>query len=200
MSAALVLLPPMDPGTVIPRLWATASLANAAGALADVHQRKGPQSLRLLQAHSTELVQVQSAKPLRQPHLRVVPELAFYRKYTEAMLRRYATMSMEAGRVPSLLGQEMFRGKVTSCKVTGFDDVVIFVEDISKCLKQLDSGLRHLVRRIALEGYTQGETAAMLGIPMRTVVRRYAEATDRLTRLFLDRNLLQPLVDTQHDH
>jgi hypothetical protein len=30
-------------------------------------------------------------------------------------------------------------------------------------------------------------------------VRRYAEATDRLTRLFLDRNLLQPLVDTRYD-
>ena len=197
MSAALVLLPAMHPmdsmnsGTVIPRLWATASIANAAEALADVHQRKGPQSLRLVQA--------QSAEPTIQTPLRVIPELAFYRKYTEAMLRRYATMSMEAGRVPSLLGQEMFRGKVTSCKVTGFDDVVIFVEDIAKCLKQLDAGQRHLVRRIALEGYTQGETAAMLGIPMRTVVRRYAEATDRLTRLFLERKLLEPKVDVRHD-
>jgi hypothetical protein len=200
MSAALVLLPAMHPmdstksGNVIPRLWATASLAEAAGALADVHQRKGPQSLRLVQAQSAEPM---SQTP--QTHVRVIPELAFYRKYTEAMLRRYATMSMEAGRVPSLLGQEMFRGNVTSCKVTGFDDVVIFVEDVAKCLTQLDPGQRHLVRRISLEGYTQGETAAMLGIPMRTVVRRYADATDRLTRLFLERKLLKPKVDVRHD-
>lgn len=40
--------------------------------------------------------------------------MAFYRKYTEAMLQRYVRMSMEAGKVPSLLGQEMFHGNVTS--------------------------------------------------------------------------------------
>ena len=39
------------------------------------------------------------------------PELAFYRKYTEAMLRRFVSMSMEAGRVPSLLGKEMFHAQ-----------------------------------------------------------------------------------------
>jgi hypothetical protein len=55
----------------------------------------------------------------------VGPEMAFYRKYTEAMLQRYVRMSMEAGKVPSLLGQEMFRGRVTSYRVESFDDVVI---------------------------------------------------------------------------
>src|SRR5579875_2564580 len=33
-------------------------------------------------------------------------QLAFYRKYTTGLLRRYAHMSMESGRVPSLLGKE----------------------------------------------------------------------------------------------
>jgi len=32
---------------------------------------------------------------------------------------------MEAGRAPSLLGREMFRGKVTSYRVHSFEDVVI---------------------------------------------------------------------------
>ncbi len=32
-------------------------------------------------------------------------ELAFYRKYTEGMLRRYLRLSMLSGRVPSLLGR-----------------------------------------------------------------------------------------------
>jgi hypothetical protein len=53
------------------------------------------------------------------------PQVAFYRKYTEAMLRRYVRMSMEAGKVPSLLGKEMFRSKVTSYRVESFEDVVI---------------------------------------------------------------------------
>ena len=125
------------------------------------------------------------------------PELAFYRKYTEAMLRRYMRLSMEAGRAPSLLGREMFRGNVTNYSVQGFDDVVIFVHDVEKCLAKLDEGQQYLIRRIALQEYTQGETAGMMGVGLRTIVRRYAEALDLLTKIFLERNLLEPLKACQ---
>ena len=117
----------------------------------------------------------------------------FYRKYTEGMLRRYGKLSMESGRVPSMLGQEMFRGKVTNYKVHGFDDVVIFVHDVERCLKGMTLVQQHLLERIALQGYTQGETAALLGVSLRTVVRRYNAALDELTRLFLRKKMLQPL-------
>ena len=117
----------------------------------------------------------------------------FYRKYTEGMLRRYGKLSMESGRVPSMLGQEMFRGKVTNYKVHGFDDVVIFVHDVERCLKGMTMVQQHLLERITLQGYTQGETAALLGVSLRTVIRRYNAALDELTRLFLRRELLQPL-------
>ena len=120
------------------------------------------------------------------------PEMAFYRKYTEAMLRRYAAMAMEAGRVPSLLGREMFRGKVTNYRVHGFDDVVIFVHDVDRCLAKLDEGQRYLIRRIAVQEYTQGETAEMSGMSLRSVHRRYANALDELTEIFLERRLLEP--------
>ena len=60
----------------------------------------------------------------------VVPQprvdLTLYRKYTEAVVRRYGLLSLEAGRVPSLIGRELFRGKVSSYKVQSFEDVVIF--------------------------------------------------------------------------
>jgi len=81
------------------------------------------------------------------------PEMAFYRKYTEGMLRRYVRLSMEAGRAPSLLGREMFRGKVTSYRVHGFDDVVIFVHDVEMCLTKLNKGQQYLIKRIALQEY-----------------------------------------------
>jgi len=58
-------------------------------------------------------------------------ELAFYRKYTEAMLRRYVRLSMAVGRVPSLLGRELFRGHVSSYRMTNFEDVVVFCFDSS---------------------------------------------------------------------
>ena len=120
------------------------------------------------------------------------PEMAFYRKYTEGMLRRYMRLSMEAGRAPSLLGREMFRGKVTSYRVHGFDDVVIFVHDVEMCLAKLDNGQQYLIKRIALQEYTQQETAGMMGLCLKTVTRRYARALDELTEIFLERKLLDP--------
>ncbi len=127
----------------------------------------------------------------------ITPELAFYRKYTEAMLRRYMTMSMESGRVPSLLGKEMFRGRVTNYRVQSFEDVVIFVHDVGKCLRKLSTFQQLLVERIALQQYTQGEAAALLGLSLRTVVRRYGRALDELTSIFLENGLLEPMAACQ---
>jgi len=184
LSAAMVALP-----RILPRVWATASIATAAGA---VYERKRPHCLRLVRA-AAEVVPEPLAWAMPTAERSFESGLAFYRKYTEGMLRRYMTMSMEQGRVPSLLGRELFRGKVTSYKVHAFDDVVIFVHDMGSCLRQLAPGLRHLIRRIALEGYTHEETAALLGLGLRTVIRKYAEALDKLTRVLLDRKMLEPM-------
>ena len=119
------------------------------------------------------------------------PHMAFYRKYTEAMLRRYVRLQMEAGRVPSLLGQEMFRGKVTSCRIGNFDDVVIFLVDVDRCLQKLDPEQQDLIERIGLQQYTIAETAALLDLPPRSVVRGYGQALDRLTRIFLSVQMLE---------
>jgi hypothetical protein len=127
----------------------------------------------------------------------VAVELAFYRKYTEGMLRRYMKMAMEAGRVPSMLGREMFRGRVTSYRVRSFEDVVIFVHDVEKCLATLDEQHQQLILRIALQEYTQAETAAMLKLSLRTLIRRYGCALDQLTKIFLERKLLQPMMECQ---
>jgi hypothetical protein len=121
------------------------------------------------------------------------PQVAFYRKYTEAMLRRYVRMSMEAGKVPSLLGKEMFRAKVTSYRVQSFEDVVIFIYDIEHCLERLAPEQQRLIARIALEEYTLLEAATMLGLPPRTAVRRYCRALDRLTGIFLETRMLEPM-------
>jgi len=123
---------------------------------------------------------------------RSAPEVAFYRKYTEGLLRRYMRLSMEAGRAPSLLGREMFRGRVTNYSVQGFDDVVIFVHDVETCVKLLDEGQQHLIRRIALQEFTLEETASLLQLSTLKVLRRYWRALDALTEIFLERKLLEP--------
>ena len=105
-------------------------------------------------------------------------ELAFYRKYTEGMLRRYMYRSMEIGRVPSLLGDFSFRGKSSSRKSYTFEDSVIFVHDVERCLARLNAIERELVARIALQEYTLVEAAELTGMSVRTVVRRYMGALD----------------------
>ncbi len=118
--------------------------------------------------------------------------VAFYRKYTEALLRRYVKMAMEAGRSPSLLGRELFRGNVTHYRVRCFDDVVIFVHDIERCLGKLKEEEEMVIDRVALQEYTHGEAAELLGLPIRTLIRRYERALDRVTEMFLDLKLLEP--------
>ena len=178
MSAALVILPV---------IWATESFEPESFEL-EIFET-GTLEMESLETEAAEKFAVEEEEIADQ---NAAPEMAFYRKYTEAMLRRYVSMSMEAGRVPALLGKEMFRGKVTSCRMQSFDDVVIFVHDVTRCLHMLTEGQQYLIRRIALQEYTQGEIAAMTGIPLRTVHRRYARALDQLTEIFLDRRLLEP--------
>jgi len=127
----------------------------------------------------------------------VAPEMAFYRKYTEGMLRRYVRMSLEMGRVPSLMGKEMFRSKVTSYRMRTFEDVIIFVFDIEKCLAKLDEVSQVLVARVAMQEYTQGEAAGLTGMSLRSVARKYAAALDRLTAIFLEMKLLEPRMESR---
>ena len=88
----------------------------------------------------------------------------------------------------------MFRGHVTRGRVKSFEDVVIFVHDVEGCLEQLDAPQQYLMRRIALQGHTQQEVAGMTGLSLRTVIRRYWEGLDALTKLLLERRLLEPAL------
>jgi len=52
-------------------------------------------------------------------------DLWLYRERTVMMLRRYMRLSVEVGRLPSLLGREFFRSRVTSYSASTFEDTVI---------------------------------------------------------------------------
>ena len=121
------------------------------------------------------------------------PDLHLYRDRTRAILRRYFRMSIELGRLPSLVGREFFRSRVTSYRMHTFEDAVIFVHDTETCLERLDPFSQQLIARILFQDYTLEETAALVGCGRRTVVRRYPRALDRLSELFLAAELLRPL-------
>jgi DNA-directed RNA polymerase specialized sigma24 family protein len=123
------------------------------------------------------------------------PDLWLYRDRTVAILKRYSRLSIEAGRLPSLLGREFFRGHVSHYQVTTFEDVVIFVHDVETCLEKLDSFSQQLIAKCVLLDYSQDEAARLLGCWRRTVGRRYPEALDRLSELFLAGGLLKRVGD-----
>lgn len=119
-------------------------------------------------------------------------ELAFYRKYTEAMLRRYLRLSTQVGRTPSLMGRELFRGSASHYTMTTFEDEVVFCVDVEKCLARLRKPDQRLIQRIAIQGYAHEEAAPLLGVTFKTCVVNYGTALDRLTEVFLEARLLEP--------
>jgi len=119
-------------------------------------------------------------------------EVAFYRKYTEKLLRRYMRMSFQVGRVPSVLGLDPEKGRVTSYRMDGFEDSVIFCVDVEHCLKKVSGRAQAVLVRVALQEYTVPETARMLGVVERTVIRQYQEGLDELTEILLEVGLMKP--------
>jgi len=121
--------------------------------------------------------------------------LAFYRKHTESLLHRYLVTSMVIGRAPCVLGNVVFRGRITSYRVQSFEDQIIFIFDVEKCLRKLDRVSQEVVAHIALENYSFEETAKLMQESERSIARIYAEAVNRLTRFFLENGLLLPDVE-----
>jgi hypothetical protein len=123
------------------------------------------------------------------------PNLWWYRDRTVALLKRYMRLSVEVGRLPSLLGREFFRTRVTSYHVATFEDVVIFVHDVERSLEKLDQFSQTLIAKIVLQEYSAPEAARLLGCSLRHVERYLSQALDRLSEIFLKGELLKPMDD-----
>jgi Sigma-70, region 4 len=115
---------------------------------------------------------------------------AFYRKHTEKLLRRYLYASLQVGRSPNLLGESVGRGWVSSRRVRTFEDALIFVLDVERCLNRLSALDRKLVSRIVLQEYTHAEAAELIGISVRSVCTKLPQAIDRLTESLVQADLL----------
>jgi hypothetical protein len=127
---------------------------------------------------------------VKAPSTEPVISLGFYRKHTESLLRRYLYASMQVGRAPNILGDPVARGWCSSRPIRTFEDAVIFVLDVEKCLDQLGSLDRMMLSRIVLQEYTQAEAASLLGMAVRTISYKFPQAIDRLTEKLLKSGLL----------
>jgi hypothetical protein len=128
----------------------------------------------------------QPARPV--PEL--APELSLYRDHCIALLRRYFCMSVEVGRLPALLGRECFRTNAQDYHVHSFENMVLFVIDVERCLDRLDPFDKKLIALVVLQEYTEGEAARLLHVHRCTVIRRLADALDALSEMFFAGGLL----------
>lgn len=116
--------------------------------------------------------------------------LAFYRKHTEKMLRRYLYASVLVGRAPNILNEPLSRGWASSRPIVTFEDAIIFVFDVENCLAKLGPLDRLILARAIIQEYSHEEVALLLRVGVRTLEDRLNLALDRLTRIMLDSGLL----------
>jgi hypothetical protein len=119
-----------------------------------------------------------------------VVSLGFYRRHTEKLLRRYLYASMQVGRAPSIFGDPVARGWASSRPVRTFEDALIFVLDMERCLAHLNSLDRQMLSRIVLQEYTHDEASSLLGMSVRAICYKFPLALDRLTERLLKSGLL----------
>ncbi len=121
------------------------------------------------------------------------PDLWMYRDRTVRLLRRYMRFSLETGRLPSLVGREFFRAKMSFCRAVTFEDRVIFVRDVEKCLSRLEYWDQQLIARVVLQEHSHGQAAYMLHCSRKTIQRRVQEVLDLLSEDFLKSGMLTEL-------
>jgi hypothetical protein len=150
----------------------------------------GPTEHQIEQRRSKRQTTAREELGLEKHQHKPAANLAFYRKHTESLLRRYLYASIQVGRAPSILGDPVGRGWASSRPIRTFEDAVIFVLDIETCLSRLNILDRELLGRVVLQDYTQEEAALMLGMGIRTVGYRFPLALDGLTEKLLEADLL----------
>jgi len=113
-----------------------------------------------------------------------------YRNRTQSMLRRYFRLRLETGKVPSIMAREFFRLGVSTYTVGTFEDRVIFVCDMERCLALLDEWAREIVERLILQEHAVEDFGRKSGRSRRTAYLHLEEALDELSGILLERGLL----------
>jgi hypothetical protein len=118
-------------------------------------------------------------------------ERRIYRWRTIRMLRRYMRYSIDTGRLPSVLGREFFRARVSARSAVTFEDRVIFVHDMETSLNKLDEFSREVIARYILQEHDLEATARLLHCGKRTIQRYIPMALDLLSDILLDMELIE---------
>ena len=119
------------------------------------------------------------------------PEILCYRGQTLAIVRHFFEISSQVGRLPSLLGREFFRARVSHHAIPSFEDQAVFVRDVELCFARLSESHAEMITLVGLYSFSRDEVAEMLRASKTWVNNHVAEALDALSEIFLQARLLR---------
>ena len=119
------------------------------------------------------------------------PEMLCFRGQTLAIARHFFEISSQMGRLPSLLGREFFRARVSHHAIPSFEEQAVFVRDVELCLARLSDAHAEMITLIGLYDFSREEIAGMLRYSRTWVSLRVAEALDSLSEIFLRAGILR---------
>ena len=114
----------------------------------------------------------------------------FFRGQTLAIVRHFYEVASQIGRLPSILGREFFRAKVSHHAIPSFEEQAVFVHDVEAALGRLREEDAEVIALVGLFQYSLDDVAAMLGRSRSGVAGRFADSIDRLADLFLAAGLI----------
>ena len=119
------------------------------------------------------------------------PDALFFRAQTLAIVRHFFEISCQVGRLPSILGREFFRAKVSCHGVPSFEEQAVFVHDVERALGRLNPQSLEVISLVGLYQYSLEEVALLLRRSRGCVVDRFTDAVDTLAQIFLTSGLLR---------
>lgn len=118
---------------------------------------------------------------------------SFERMRTMALLYRFLRTALSLGRMPSLVGREIFRARVRARPPSAFEDAVLFVCDVEKCLGELEPLEQRLIAYCVLENRSEWEASRQFQTSQGFISRHLGHALDVLHVTLCRRGLLPPL-------
>jgi RNA polymerase sigma factor (sigma-70 family) len=118
------------------------------------------------------------------------PEMLCFRGQTLALVRHFFELSSQVGRLPSLLGREFFRARVSHHRIPSFEEQAVFARDVELCLARLSDEHAEIITLTGLYDFSYEEVAEMLHSSRTRVHQWFSEALDALSEIFLQAGLL----------
>ena len=115
---------------------------------------------------------------------------SYERMRTVGLLLRFFRLSIQVGRMPSLLGREVIPSKMRAQPARVFEDTVVFVCDVERCLRGLGLLEQRLIAFCILEEHSEWEAARQFRQAQSEVSRKLGNALDMLHSTFCRVGLL----------